>query len=37
MERVKEIPSEGARGNLIRVLKGTGLAIAVTLVLIFIL
>ena len=36
MEKIKEIPVEGAKGNLIRILKGTGLAVAITLVLLLI-
>lgn len=36
MERIKEIPVESAKGNLIRVLKGTGLAVIITLVMLLI-
>lgn len=36
MEKIKEIPSEGARGNLIRIIKGTGFAVVITLVLLLI-
>lgn len=36
MVKMKEMPQEGAKGNLIRILKGTGIAVAVTLVILLI-
>ena len=36
MERVKEIPVEGTKNNLIKVAKGTGVAILITLILLLI-
>ncbi len=36
MEKIKEIPQDGAKGNLIRILKGTGFAVVMTLVLLLI-
>lgn len=36
MERIKEIPAEGTRSNLIRILKGTGFAVVITLILLLI-
>lgn len=36
MIRMKEIPQEGTKGNLIRIIKGSGIAIAITLILLLI-
>ena len=36
MERIKEIPQEGAKGNFVRIIKGTGFAVFVTIVLLLI-
>ena len=36
MVKMKEIPTDGAKGNIIRILKGTGFAIGVTLVLLLV-
>lgn len=36
MDRIKEIPAEGTRSNLIRILKGTGFAVVITLILLLI-
>ena len=36
MVKMKEIPQDGARGNIVRILKGSGFAIALTLVLLLI-
>ena len=36
MIRMKEIPNEGTKGNLIRILKGSGISVVITLVLLLI-
>ena len=36
MVKMKEIPQDGARGNIVRILKGSGFAIALTLVLLLV-
>jgi hypothetical protein len=36
MEKIKEIPAEGAKGNMLRILKGTGFAVGMTLILLLI-